>query len=569
MIEAELPDGTVLEFPEGTAPAVVQKAVKSHLGVKESPGANDRGGLLQNIAGGILRGAGSIGTTMMTPIDAAARAVGVQNDYIGRTDRREAMDNALRTAGVDTDSLGFKGAKLGTEIAGTAGAGGALAKGVSAIPAVASKAPLLAEALKTGGLSLGGTTGSVVKDLALRTGAGAANGAATAALVNPNDADTGAFIGGLVPGGVKTAAALGSALKNGASALVKNTLGASTGAGAEAVGTAYQAGKRGSVDFLDNMRGNVPMEEVLGKAKAALGQMRQDRGNAYRSGMAAVSGDKTVIPFAPIEQAMNKLKSMGSYKGQVINKNAAASVDELDSIVSQWKGLDPAEYHTPEGLDALKKAIGDVRDSLQFGTPARSAADGVYNAVKNEILDQAPTYSKVMKDYQEASQLVSEIERTLSQGQKASADTAMRKLQSLMRNNVNTNYGNRLDLARQLEQKGGQSILDDVAGQALNSVTPRGLQGGVNAGALLAAYPTGGASLAAMPLTSPRLVGEAAYALGSVGRKAGEGASAANQKLAALLKQANLPSLQGMPKLERETMLQLLAATPAVASTQR
>jgi hypothetical protein len=162
---------------------------------------------------------------------------------------------------------------------------------------------------------------------------------------------------------------------------------------------------------------------------------------------------------------------MGSFKGQVINKNAAGTVDEVSGLVNQWKALDPAEYHTPEGLDALKKAIGDIRDSVQFGTPGRKAADTAYNAVKAQIDFQAPTYAKVMKDYSQASDALTEVEKALSLGNKAAADTSMRKLQSLMRNNVNTNYGNRLDLAKKLEEKGAD-ILPAVAGQAASSMTP-------------------------------------------------------------------------------------------------
>ncbi len=211
MIEAELPDGTVLEFPEGTSPAVVQKAVKSHLGVKEPASVNDRGGLLQNVAGGILRGAGSIGATLLTPIDAAARAVGVQNEYIGRTDRREAMDEALKTAGVDTDSLGFKGAKIGTEIAGTAGAGGAAANLLTKVaPRAIQAAPALIESLRTGGMSAGGYSGAT--GAAIRTAGGAVNGAVSAGLVNPEDAGVGAIVGGVAPNIIKVAADAGSAV---------------------------------------------------------------------------------------------------------------------------------------------------------------------------------------------------------------------------------------------------------------------------------------------------------------------------------------------------------------------
>ena len=35
MIEAELPDGTILEFPEGTDQSVIQRVVKQRLGVEE------------------------------------------------------------------------------------------------------------------------------------------------------------------------------------------------------------------------------------------------------------------------------------------------------------------------------------------------------------------------------------------------------------------------------------------------------------------------------------------------------------------------------------------------------
>jgi len=88
----------------------------------KQPGINDRGGMLQNIAGGILRGAGSIGSTIMAPIDMVARSPFKQalnlipgggallqadkmlggNTLVGRDDRRTAMDQALRTAGVNT-----------------------------------------------------------------------------------------------------------------------------------------------------------------------------------------------------------------------------------------------------------------------------------------------------------------------------------------------------------------------------------------------------------------------------------------------------------------------------------
>jgi hypothetical protein len=363
---------------------------------------------------------------------------------------------------------------------------------------------------------------------------------------------------------VKTAGMSGSGLKAAASGMAKHSIGMSTGAGGEAVSTAYQAGKSGATNFLDNMRGNVPMTDVLDSAKGALAQMRMDRGAQYRSGMADVSADKSVIDFAPIDKAVASLKSMGNFKGQVINKNASGAVDEISDLVTQWKGLAPAEYHTPEGLDALKQAISDVRDTTQFGTAARKAADTAYNAVKSEITAQAPAYAKVMKDYSQASETLGEIERALSLGNKAAADTSMRKLQSLMRNNVNTNFGNRLDMAKQLEQSGAD-ILPAVSGQALSSWTPRGLAGLAASGGTAAALVANPLALLALPATSPRLVGELAYGMGAANR----GLGLAGNALTSRLPQLAGGNSNGAISMNRLAQLLPVLGAPALSASQK
>ena len=257
---------------------------------------------------------------------------------------------------------------------------------------------------------------------------------------------------------------------------------------------------------------------------------------------------------------------MGSYKGQQINKNAAGTVSELSETVDNWASLNPTEYHTPEGLDALKQAVGDIRDTTQFGTAARRSADAVYNSIKDQITAQAPTYAKVMKDYSEASAALQETEKALSLGNKAAKDTAVRKLQSLMRNNAQTNYGNRLDIAKNLEEKGGVELLPAIAGQSMNSLTPRGITGAIQkGGALLGAVGSGGASIpltiAAAPFTSPRLVGESLYGLG---RLTGAAGSVARQGGNALSR------ISGKhPELLEKSKNALYRAAPVMATSQR
>lgn len=517
-----------------------------------------------NLIAGGLKGASDIGTTLLRPIDAALNGLGITD--MTNADRKASLKEFFDSV-AEPNSMAFKGGELGSQIAGTAGVGGVLAKGAQA----AGMAPKVINALQSGGFSLGSPAAATklgaIGDAALRVGSGAAVGGASAGLVDPESAGMGAVIGGAAPPAIKGAMMVGRGASNLASTVLTNVLGTTTGAGAEAIRQAFSAGKNKLTAFLDNMAGKVNMTDVLDNAKEALTKMRMDRAADYKANMAAVSGDKTVLDFAPIQQAMNNVQSMGSYKGQVTNKNAAKTVQEIADTVSNWQALNPTEFHTPEGLDALKKAIGDIREVTPYGTGARTAADTVYNAVKKQIADQAPTYSKTMKDYSEASDLISEIQRTLTGGEKTSADTAMRKLQSLMRNNVNTNYGNRLNLANELQTKGGQELLPAIAGQALNSWTPRGLQAAAQTGGGVAGLGVGGLSAlpwlaAAAPFGSPRTMGSAAY---GIGRGVG-GLGDLGSGLSQFMQQRMGQSPQG---LLGQIPLSLLSGVPAVAIGQQ
>lgn len=495
-----------------------------YAGQEAAPQPAPRGfaGGVGDVVAGAVRGAGSIGATIVDQLrsklaDPVSQAIpenmrprvtmGLQDAPRGAA-LRSGMDGGLAAMGARPDSLLYQGGKLAGEVAGSAGVGGVVGRGMMAVPALARFAPVV----QSGGLTLGpASTGNYAANLALRAAGGAANGAATASLINPEMALEGAVAGAALPVAVKGAQYAGK----GASTLTKNVIGRMTGTSPETLTAAFNAGKTGSDDFVRNMRGDASFDEVVDAAKSGLDKMRADRGAQYRSGMMDISADKTVLDFAPIDSAMRKVQEIGSYKGIQTNKNAAGIVDELSTTVQQWKQLNPAEYHTPEGLDALKRSIGDIRDATQFGTPARKAADSVYNAVKGEIASQAPVYNKVMRDYSTATEALKETEKALSLGERASSDTAIRKLQSLMRNNAQSNYGNRLSLAQQLEQKGGVDLTSAIAGQALNTWTPRGVAGAVQAGGIgLGAWMTNPGLLATLPMTSPRLMGEAAYRAG-------------------------------------------------------
>lgn len=154
--------------------------------------------------GGFLRGAGSIGATLARPFESAQ-----SNEA-----RRANLDPSIAEfTGADPTSTGYKTLKLGAEIAGTAGAGGLVAKGITAVaPAAVTAAPKVAqllEAIKTGGFSLGTpaatTLAGKAADLGIRAAGGAVSAGAQGGLIDPKEAGTSARIGAVLPVGVQAA----------------------------------------------------------------------------------------------------------------------------------------------------------------------------------------------------------------------------------------------------------------------------------------------------------------------------------------------------------------------------
>jgi hypothetical protein len=465
-------------------------------------------GYLESLGAGLGSGVGNVALGAQNLVGMGLEKLGA--DSVGQWLQRDAAMGKEKLKGEvapykEANPMTAGGGELLAEIGATLPVGGALAKGVSMIPGASQKASGLIQALRSGGMSGG--------NLATRATGGAATGGAASSLINTEDAGMGAAIGGALP--------MAGPIVRGVGNVASKVVGQTTGAGDTALQQALRAGRAGgetAETFTKNMRGGADMTDVLDVAKSNLAEMNAAKQAAYRSDMNALKTDKTVLAFDGIDNSVKNALGKVTFKGQVKNEGAANYLGKAQDEINNWKSLDPAEFHTPEGLDALKQKVGDILESIPFEQKtARAAVGDVYNGIKTEIKTQAPKYADTMKAYQEASELTKEIERALSLGNRASADTAMRKLQSLMRNNVNTNYGNRLDLAGKLEAGGGQEIMPALAGQALNSFTPRGLQG-------VAATGLGGfgianpATLAALPFTSPRLAGEAAYGIGKMTR---------------------------------------------------
>lgn len=163
---------------------------------KESSGA-------VNTGGGILAGAADIGATILSPIDWAARKMGAQNvpilqDIVGFEpgERRRLVEKTMVEMGADPESFGYQAGKIGTQIAGTAGAPGAIARPLMAMERAAPIAGTVGRAIESAGFNVP-QAGGRVSNAALRVGGGAVAGGGAAGLVNPEDADVGAMGGGM------------------------------------------------------------------------------------------------------------------------------------------------------------------------------------------------------------------------------------------------------------------------------------------------------------------------------------------------------------------------------------
>jgi hypothetical protein len=148
------------------------------------------GAPIQAVSEGAISGGGNV-------MFGGQRLLGMGLEKLGATDTGQFLqeDAARRLAESQARVAPFKrefpistgAGELGAEIIGTLPVGGAIAAPLKAIPAAAP----LAQAIRTGGFSKG--------NLATRAAGGATLGGASAAIINPDEAATGAMIGGAIP----------------------------------------------------------------------------------------------------------------------------------------------------------------------------------------------------------------------------------------------------------------------------------------------------------------------------------------------------------------------------------
>jgi hypothetical protein len=249
-------------------------------------------------------------------------------------------------------------------------------------------------------------------------------------------------------------------------------------------------------------------------AQSAVKDFGKARSDAYVKGMEQINASNKALDLRPVAKAIEDGAGMVYYNGVAKSTEAADTIKKIVSKFEEFNALPPAAKNSPKGVDALKQAIGEIRQGTQHGTVSRTVANNVYNTAKEQIVKQLPEYAQTMKGYSQASEQLDDITKTLSLGERSAKDSGIRALTSAMRNNVSTNYGRRVQLVDELA-KHQPELPYAIAGQSLSSPTARGLSRlpqGLTA--LAGASTFNPMVIPALAASSPRFMGEVAYGAG-------------------------------------------------------
>ena len=329
----------------------------------------------------------------------------------------------------------------------------------------------------------------------------------------------------------------------GATTLGKQAVAKGTGGGVTGLEEIYKAGRAGGTEDVaaaEGMRSpQSASDRALQTARNVIGEMYGERAAQYERDMAQVGLSLEKVEFTDIDKAMNKVQAMQQIKGRNVSditKTKQQPVDvvkaDIGDMIANWRreAMADPDLLSAVNFDKLKQEIGKVKDAQRYGSPEWRVASDVYNSIRQAIVDKAPHYAKTMKNYQETTDKLEETTKTLSLGKKALDDTALRKLLSSMRSNVNTNFGERFKLVEELNKR-DPTLVPSLAGMTYAPLAPGGIQGALagvggigGIGAGLLELVQGNPKLLATVIpsllaTSPRLWGEMALGAGRAARK--------------------------------------------------
>lgn len=349
-----------------------------------------------NIAAGAVRGAGSIGQTLLTAgellpsrmLPRVAAGGSILPDMRADKQARQSMDSGLQAMGANPDSYAYKGGKLAGEIAGTAGTGNVLALGAKGLGA----APQVVNALRSGGMAGGG-------NMATRVGSGAATGATATALVSPEDAGMGAIVGGALPVAGKVANVAGNALGR----MVGRR--AQTPEMVNAISAARDAGYVIPPTQANPTMTNRLLEGFSGKLTTA--QNASAKNSEITNGLAAkalgLPADSKITP-----DLLSSIRKTASGSSEAIaqtgtikpTKSYSDALDKLaETHITAAKGFPNAKESPVVALvDSLRSPSFEASSALAKIRELRAAADDAFRTGNTDVARASKGAAKALED---------------------------------------------------------------------------------------------------------------------------------------------------------------------------
>lgn len=387
----EMPDGRIgrFEVPEGTTPEQAQQMISSYVSTQQpaqaapapqqAPAApqaapqperslSDRAGDLWdmstralktslidpalNLQAGVMRGAGSLGSFYLAPYDIAKDAMaGKGLSLESNMKRREGIDGGLEALGADTDSATYGAGKLVGEIAGTAGVGPMLAGGAK----VAGASPAIVSGLQSGGLNVAGRTG--LGGLLTRAATGATTGALAAGMVNPEDADVGAVVGGALPvlakGGAEAFRSVGRSIGGSVSPEV-----AELAKKAEAYGIDLPADRIANSKPLNAVAASLEYVPFSGRAA-----VNERMGSQLNRAVARTMGQDTDNVVQAVKSARQQL---GGEFDRVLQSNSVAMDDVFVQDLAR-NAQQASDELGSDGAKIIQKQVDEILAKAQNG----------------------------------------------------------------------------------------------------------------------------------------------------------------------------------------------------------
>jgi len=259
--------------------------------------------------------------------------------------------------------------------------------------------------------------------------------------------------------------------------VASEVLGKTTGTSWETIRTAFK--QWWTQEFKSALRWNTTTQDILSNTKEWLQSIKDNRSQLYWEEYKKLQAIKTPIKLKVWEKwllpdvldSLQKdykiwMKYNKDWKVVWLDFSQSkitwwASQSQIESIVNdlnKWKD------NTPEGLDVLKQRVQDYYRWTAESAKWDRISTIVANKIKDSIIKQVPEYADMVWKYEKLTNDIRDITKTLSLWDKTQAQTAITKLNSVLRDN----FPARQDMIKIIEQYTWKNIQAQIAWASLN-----------------------------------------------------------------------------------------------------